>query len=140
MKKRIFVISLMVILMLAFIVPSVKAAPVKNTIDEETVKQLVQESTAQAVNEALANSEIEGNSISNGGEKDYKGIGLIAAALSTGLACLAAGISVAVVGSSAIGAVSENPKLLGKTIIIAGLAEGIAIYGLIISIMILNKV
>ena len=44
------------------------------------------------------------------------------------------------VASSAIGAISENPGLLGKTIIFAGLAEGIAIYGLIISIMILNKV
>lgn len=67
-------------------------------------------------------------------------IGLIAAALATGLGCLGAGIAVAMVASSAIGAISENPSLLGKTIIFAGLAEGIAIYGLIISIMILNKV
>lgn len=67
-------------------------------------------------------------------------IGLIAAALVTGLGCLGAGIAVAMVASSAIGAISENPSLLGKTIIFAGLAEGIAIYGLIISIMILNKV
>lgn len=69
-----------------------------------------------------------------------KGVGLIAAALATGLACIGAGIAVAVVASSAVGAISENPKLLGKTIIFAGLAEGIAIYGLIIAIMILNKV
>ena len=67
-------------------------------------------------------------------------IGLLAVALSTGLACIGAGIAVAVVASSAIGAISENPNLLGKTIIFAGLAEGIAIYGLIISIMILNKI
>ena len=67
-------------------------------------------------------------------------IGLLAAALATGLACIGAGIAVAMVASSAIGAISENPSLLGKTIIFAGLAEGIAIYGLIISIMILNKV
>jgi F0F1-type ATP synthase membrane subunit c/vacuolar-type H+-ATPase subunit K len=67
-------------------------------------------------------------------------IGLLAAALATGLACIGAGIAVAMVASSAIGAISENPGLLGKTIIFAGLAEGIAIYGLIISIMILNKV
>lgn len=68
-----------------------------------------------------------------------KGLAMIAAALSTGLACLGAGIAVALVGSSAVGAISENPSLLGKTIIFAGLAEGIAIYGLIISIMILNQ-
>lgn len=140
MKKRIFVISLMIILMIACIVPSVKAATAKNVIDEETVKKMVEESTTQAVNDALANSETTTEVIESSNEKDYKGIGLIAAAISTGLGCLAAGISVAVVGSSAIGAVSENPKLLGKTIIIAGLAEGIAIYGLIISIMILNKI
>jgi F0F1-type ATP synthase membrane subunit c/vacuolar-type H+-ATPase subunit K len=68
------------------------------------------------------------------------GIGLIAAALATGLGCIGAGIAVAVVASSAVGAISENPSLLGKTIIFAGLAEGIAIYGLIISIMILSKI
>ena len=69
-----------------------------------------------------------------------KGIGLISAALAVGLACVGAGIAVALVASSAVGAISENPELLGKTIIFAGLAEGIAIYGLIISIMILNKI
>lgn len=74
-------------------------------------------------------------------EKEEKNdsVAMIAAGLSTGLACLGAGIAVAVVGSSAVGAISENPALLGKTIIFAGLAEGIAIYGLIISIMILNN-
>lgn len=66
------------------------------------------------------------------------GIKYIAAALSTGLACIGAGIAVAVTGSAAIGAISENEKLLGKTIIFVGLAEGVAIYGFIISIMILN--
>jgi V/A-type H+-transporting ATPase subunit K len=68
------------------------------------------------------------------------GIGMIAAALSTGLAAIGSGIAVAIVGSAALGAISENPKLLGRTIVFVGLAEGIAIYGLIISIMILNKI
>lgn len=67
------------------------------------------------------------------------GIGLIAAALSTGLATIGAGYAVGAVGSSALGAVSEDPKILGKTLIFVGLAEGIAIYGLIISILILGK-
>lgn len=68
------------------------------------------------------------------------GLAYLGAALSTGLACVGAGIAVAVTGSAALGAISEDPKLLGKTLIFVGLAEGIAIYGLIISIMILNKV
>ena len=67
------------------------------------------------------------------------GLGYIGAGISTGLACVGAGYGVGAVGSSAIGAVSEDPKILGKTLIYVGLAEGIAIYGLIISIMILNK-
>lgn len=67
------------------------------------------------------------------------GMGYIAAALCTGLATIGAGYAVGVVGSSALGAVSEDPKILGKTLIYVGLAEGIAIYGLIISIMILSR-
>lgn len=67
-----------------------------------------------------------------------EGLKYLAAALSTGLACIGTGIAVAISGSAAIGAISENEKLLGKTIIFVGLAEGIAIYGLIISIMILG--
>lgn len=67
------------------------------------------------------------------------GLGFLAAALSTGLACIGTGIAVGSVGSSALGAVSEDPKILGKTLIFVGLAEGIAIYGLIISIMIIGR-
>ena len=70
----------------------------------------------------------------------HNGVGLIAAALAIGLSAIGSGIAVAVVASSAVGAISENPSLLGKTVIFAGLAEGIAIYGLIIAIMILSKI
>jgi len=71
--------------------------------------------------------------ISNG-----EGLRFIGAALSTGMACIGTGIAVAAASSAAIGAISEDAKLLGKTIIFVGLSEGIAIYGLIISIMILG--
>jgi V/A-type H+-transporting ATPase subunit K len=66
--------------------------------------------------------------------------GFLAAALATGLSSLGAGIAVASVGSAAIGAMAEKPELLGRTLIMVGLAEGIAIYGLIISILILNRI
>lgn len=68
------------------------------------------------------------------------GMGFMAAAISTGLATIGAGYAVGAVGSSALGAVSEDPNILGKTLIYVGLAEGIAIYGLIISIIILSKI
>ena len=66
------------------------------------------------------------------------GLAYLAAGLSTGLAAIGAGIAVATVGAAALGALSEDPKVFGKTLIYVGLAEGIAIYGLIISIMIIT--
>lgn len=66
--------------------------------------------------------------------------GFIAAALSTGLSALGAGYAVGNVGSAAIGALAEKPELLGRALIVIGLAEGIAIYGLIVSILILNQI
>jgi len=73
------------------------------------------------------------------GDASATGFGYLGAALSTGLACVGAGYAVGVVGSAALGAVSENEKILGKTLIYVGLAEGVAIYGLIISIMIIGS-
>ena len=61
----------------------------------------------------------------------------MAAAVATGLSSIGAGIAVSQVGASAVAAISEKPELFGRMIVILGLAEGIAIYGLIISIMII---
>jgi V/A-type H+-transporting ATPase subunit K len=65
--------------------------------------------------------------------------GFLAAALAVGMSSLGAAIAVAAVGSSAMGAMSEKPELGGRALVFLGLAEGIAIYGLIIAIMILGK-
>jgi V/A-type H+/Na+-transporting ATPase subunit K len=62
-----------------------------------------------------------------------------AGAASTALAALGAGFAVAKVGTAAIGALAERPELFGRLLIFVGLAEGIAIYGLIVSILILNR-
>lgn len=67
------------------------------------------------------------------------GMGYIAAALVTGLAGIGGGIAVAAGAPAAIGATSENPKAFSKALIFVALGEGIALYGLIISILILNK-
>lgn len=66
--------------------------------------------------------------------------GFISAALATGASALGAAYAVARVGSAAVGALTEKPELLGRVLILVGLAEGIAIYGLIIAILILNRV
>lgn len=67
------------------------------------------------------------------------GLGYIAAALVTGLSCIGGGVAVASAASAALGAISEDQSILGKSLIFVGLAEGIALYGLIISFMILGK-
>jgi V/A-type H+/Na+-transporting ATPase subunit K len=63
----------------------------------------------------------------------------LGAALATGLSSLGAGFAVAKVGAAAIGALAEKPELFGRLLIFVGLAEGIAIYGLIVSILLLNQ-
>ena len=67
------------------------------------------------------------------------GWAFVGAAIAAGLAALGAGIAVANVGAAAIGAIAEKPELFGRLLILVGLAEGIAIYGLIISILILDR-
>lgn len=69
-----------------------------------------------------------------------KGLGLLAAGLVTGLAGIGGGIAVAAGAPAAIAATAENPKSFGKSIIFVALGESIALYGVVISILILNKV
>ena len=68
------------------------------------------------------------------------GLGLLAAALVTGLSCVGGGIAVASSASAAIGAISENPKVFGQALIFVALAEGVALYGLLISMQILARI
>jgi V/A-type H+-transporting ATPase subunit K len=82
---------------------------------------------------------------SGGGEQAWTpekarvaGTGLLAAAICTGVGSLGAGIAVGYVGAAALGTISERPEMAGRALIFVGLAEGIAIYGLIIAIMILR--
>jgi len=67
------------------------------------------------------------------------GLRYIAAAVSVGISAIGSGIAVATSGAAALGALSEDPKIFGKAFVFVGLAEGIAIYGLIVSILILNS-
>ena len=82
-------------------------------------------SSAEAVETVAANS--------------AAGWGYLAAALSTGMSCIGGGIAVSAAASAALGAISEDGSILGKSLIFVGLAEGVCLYGLIISFMILGK-
>ncbi len=70
---------------------------------------------------------------------EVAGWAMMAAAIAAGLSALGAAYAVAHVGAAAVGALAEKPELLGRVLIMVGLAEGIAIYGLIVAILILNR-
>ena len=65
------------------------------------------------------------------------GMKYLAAALAVGLAGIGGGIAVASSASAALGAISENDKAFGKALIFVGLAEGVALYGLIVALLLL---
>lgn len=64
----------------------------------------------------------------------------MAAAVTMAFSCLAAGYAVAKVGAAAMGAASEKPEIMGKAMLFVAIAEGIAIYGLIIAVFLLTKI
>jgi V/A-type H+-transporting ATPase subunit K len=65
---------------------------------------------------------------------------MAAAASAASVSTISAGYAVAVVGSAAVGALAEKPELGGRVIVLVGLAEGIAIYGVIVAALILNRI
>ncbi len=67
------------------------------------------------------------------------GMGLIGAGIATGLSCIGGGIAVGYAAPAAIGATSEDAKNFGKSLIFVALGEGVALYGMLVSILILSK-
>lgn len=67
------------------------------------------------------------------------GLAILGVGIPTGLSTIGAGIAVGPIGAASLAAVMERPEALGRTLIFLGLAEGIAIYGLVMSILLLNR-
>ena len=67
------------------------------------------------------------------------GDALLGAAIAVAGSSLGAAIAVAYTGSAALAAMSERPEIFGRAMVIVGLAEGIAIYGLIIGVILIGK-
>ncbi len=112
-------LSFLAVCIVSFSVPAIASA----TTEEDTA---VPETTASETADTSADA-------------SAKGLGMIAAALAVGIAGVGGGIAVAAAAPAAIGATSEDPKSFGKSIIFVALGEGIALYGLLISILILGK-
>lgn len=68
------------------------------------------------------------------------GLALIGIGVPTGLAAIGAGIAVGPVGAASLAIIAEKPEMFGRTLIYLGLAEGIAIYGLVVTILLLGKI
>ena len=89
-------------------------------------------------NQAQSTQVQEENNMNNNASTAFA-IGLIAAALVTGLSGIGGGIAVASAAPAAIAATSEDPKAFGKALIFVALGEGIALYGLLVSILIFGQ-
>ena len=68
------------------------------------------------------------------------GLALLGAGLPTGLAAFGAALAVGPVGAASLAIIAEKPEMFGRTLIYLGLAEGIAIYGLVVTILLLGKI
>jgi V/A-type H+-transporting ATPase subunit K len=69
-----------------------------------------------------------------------KGLALIGIGIPTAVATIGAGIAVGPVGASSLAVIAEKPEMFGRTLIYLGLAEGIAIYGLVVTILLLGTI
>jgi len=90
------------------------------------------------VNDVLAATESTGGAMAE--ITIGTGLAFIGIALPTALSTIAAGIAVGPIGAASLAAVSEKPEMFGRTLVYLGLAEGIAIYGLVLSILLLNRI
>ncbi len=92
------------------------------------------------VSDALAAPEVQAAVGSDAGISVGMGLAFIGIALPTAFSTVGAGIAVGPIGAASLAAVSEKPEMFGRTLVYLGLAEGIAIYGLVLSILLLNRV
>lgn len=68
------------------------------------------------------------------------GLALIGIGIPTALATIGAGIAVGPVGAASLAVIAEKPEIFGRTLVYLGLAEGIAIYGLVVTILLLGQI
>jgi V/A-type H+-transporting ATPase subunit K len=90
------------------------------------------------INDVLAEETVEVVSISE--MSTGMGLAILGAGIPTALSTIGAGIAVGPIGAASLAAITEKPETLGRTLIYLGLAEGIAIYGLVVSILLLNRI
>lgn len=136
-----FVFSLFTCSSIAFAVSSGEKG-VANSSEQISISG-VTEAKSLSTNEISSESDTTNNAgkkSSSENSSNSKGLGFIAMALCMGLACLGAGIAVAAAAPAAIGAITEDEKVFGKALIFVAMAEGVTVFGLLISIFIYNGI
>ena len=112
---------------------------VLNTNEASKLNGTMNSSLVFQINGIMAQAAEEVATVTGFSGSIAQGLGFIAAAIATSASALGAGFAVAAAAPAAIGAISENTENFGKAMIFVALAEGVAIYGLLISILIINK-
>lgn len=92
------------------------------------------------INDAMAAADVAANAAGATAITEGMGLAFIGIALPTAFSTVGAGLAVGPIGAASLAAVSEKPEMFGRTLVYLGLAEGIAIYGLVLSILLLNRV
>ena len=135
-----FVFSLFTCSSIAFAVSSGEKG-VANSSEQISISG-VTEAKSLSANETSSEGDTTntGKKSSSENSSNSKGLGFIAMALCMGLACLGAGIAVAAAAPAAIGAITEDEKVFGKALIFVAMAEGVTVFGLLISIFIYNGI
>ena len=91
------------------------------------------------IQDAAAQPEVA-TALAGGEVSDGLGLALIGIGIPTALSTVGAGIAVGPIGAASLAALAEKPEMFGRTLIYLGLAEGIAIYGLVMSILLLDRI
>ena len=92
---------------------------IANYHSTESIKVIIMQTNAAA----------QANAYSTNAAKFY------AMAISVSIAAIAASYAVAKTGTAALASITEKPELFGRAIAFVGLAEGIAIYGLLVALL-----
>lgn len=137
-------VSIFVVLAVLFLVLAVREGKKANIVNVKKLVKLSATMVGLSVFSvlvgivAMANPEAAATAVATGFSD--KSFAYLAAALATGAAAIGAGYAVGISASAAIGAISENEKISGKALIFVAMGEGIALYGVLIAFMILNKI
>jgi V/A-type H+/Na+-transporting ATPase subunit K len=129
-----------VVIVAVLVQSSLRRAPARG-LRRLVVANIAVASTALMVLGAIALGFVDtaGAAASGAAASGDPGAALIGASIAVAGACIGASIAVAYTGAAALAAISEKPELFGRALVVLGLAEGIAVYGLIVALILIGK-